>query len=310
MAAQSQLRRSQYHRAVIAAAVATSVITIVATDRLSAQTVTASWLSPVSGNWTDGTQWTSSPDYPSNNGTTNYNAAITPVGSPYTIELSDPVNLGTVTMSSGDATLNIGPGGTLNLSTRLSVAGQVNLSGGQINITNASTGLADVHGNGVFTHTAGAFNFGPFLTVGVIANDKAYYNLSGTGLVSGGQLNVGANVGNGTFLQDGGDVQLSTYLALGDDADNRNTCVGVYNLISGTISSPIEYMGYSATGMFNQSGGVNAVNDPSFGLYMGMLLGSSGAYNLSGGTLSTANTVVAYSGAATFNQSGGVQTVA
>src|SRR5881398_1486318 len=100
MARSSHCRRRRRRRAVRAVALAagaTWVVAGVGANLLRAQTVTASWLSAVSGNWTDGTKWSTSPDYPNNNGTTNYNAAISPVGSPYTIGLFDPVNLGTVT---------------------------------------------------------------------------------------------------------------------------------------------------------------------------------------------------------------------
>ena len=304
-------RRSRRARAVFLAAGAAALLAPVARSAF-AQTVTATWLNPVSGSWNDPTNWSSNPDYPNNDEPpgVSYNATISAVGAPYTIDLLNSVSLGTLTMSSADATLNVGPGGTLNLTTRLSVAGQVNLNGGQINITNFSTGLADVHGVGTFMHSAGTFNFGPFLTVGVIASDKSYYYLNGTGVLSGGQLNIGANVGDGTFQHDGGDVQLTTYLALGDDVDNHNTCTGVYNMTGGTVTSPIEYMGYSATGTFNQSGGTNNVTDPAFGIYLGVLPGSSGAYNLTGGTLSDGNAVIAYSGNATFNQSSGTHSVA
>jgi hypothetical protein len=296
--------------ALLAAAAAAWIAGITSPGRTFAQTfVTATWLNPVSGSWTDATKWSSDPDYPNNNATTTFDAEISPVGSPYTIDLIDSVSIDMLTIPSTDATLSIGPGGALTLATRFSAAGQVVLNGGVINITDFSSGLADVHGAGTFTHSAGTFSFGPLLTVGVIGGDQAYYHLTDSGMLSGGQLNVGANVGNGTFLQSGGAVQLTTYLALGDDVNNNNSCKGVYDLTAGSISSPIEYMGYSATGTFNQSGGTNSVTDPSYGLYMAMMPASEGAYNLSGGTLSSGNLVVAYAGNATFNQSGGMNTV-
>src|SRR4029077_19517241 len=105
----------------------------------------------------DSTMWSSSPDYPDNDNPpgTNYNASITADGTPYTIDLLNSVSLGTVTMSPPSATLAVSAAGTLTLTTRLSIAGQVNLSGGAIKITNFSTGFAGVHGDGaVQPHTA------------------------------------------------------------------------------------------------------------------------------------------------------------
>ena len=69
----------------------------------------------------------------------------------------------------------------------------------------------------------------------------------------------------------------------------------------------IEYIGYSGTGSFTQSGGTNSV---SGSLYLGYNSGSSGTYNLSGsGLLSAPSEYIGYSGTGSFTQSGGTNTI-
>ena len=87
-----------------------------------------------------------------------------------------------------------------------------------------------------------------------------------------------------------------------------------YNLDDGQLSatgtlyytSPAgEYVGYSGTGTFTQSGGTNAIANA---LYLGYNAGSSGTYNLSGsGLLSAATNTSAAPARATFMQTGGTK---
>lgn len=69
---------------------------------------TATWLSPVDGNWSDPTQWSTNPSYP-NNGLppgSLYDAVIDATGNPYTITLdSADVTLRNLTLNSPQATL-------------------------------------------------------------------------------------------------------------------------------------------------------------------------------------------------------------
>ena len=77
---------------------------------------------------------------------------------------------------------------------------------------------------------------------------------------------------------------------------------GTYSLSgSGLLSTNIEYLGYSGTGSFTQSGGTNAV---SGSLCLAYTSGSSGTYNLNGGVLSIA-ALSQGNGAAAFNFGGG-----
>ena len=69
----------------------------------------------------------------------------------------------------------------------------------------------------------------------------------------------------------------------------------------------IEYVGYSGTGTFTQTGGINTI---SFYFYLGYNSGSTGTYNLSGtGQLSAATEYIGYYGTGTFTQTGGTNSI-
>ena len=73
------------------------------------------------------------------------------------------------------------------------------------------------------------------------------------------------------------------------------------------MSAYCEYVGFSGTGSFTQSGGTNSISSNSF--YLGYNAGSSGTYSLSGGQLSASYEYVGYSGTGTFTQSGGTNSI-
>ena len=82
---------------------------------------------------------------------------------------------------------------------------------------------------------------------------------------------------------------------------------GTYNLGgTGSLTASSEYIGYSGTGTFNQTGGTNTV---SYQLIVGQNPGSSGTYNLNDGTLSGAQYIGRF-GIGTFTQNGGTNTAA
>ncbi len=73
------------------------------------------------------------------------------------------------------------------------------------------------------------------------------------------------------------------------------------------LSAGQEYLGYSASGSFTQSGGTNSVFST---LDLGYNAGGSGTYSLSGsGLLSAPNECIGNSGTGSFTQSGGVNSV-
>ncbi|CAN5481696.1 hypothetical protein BH09PLA1_BH09PLA1_01910 [soil metagenome] len=280
-----------------------------------AQTPSA-WLSPINGNWTDASRWSTDPNYP-NNGTppgTNYIANIAIIGAPYTVSLNDVIAVSTLNISSGQATLAMS-GGTFSVTTRWTVGGAVNQTGGAMNLTTGLLTVADLHGNAVYNHSGGTLNFGQYFEVGVLTNDNAQYNVSNTAQVNGGTLLVGANFGTGTLTQTGGLVKLSTQLDIADGVQEVST--GIYNLSAGTLQltnpgTPVtEFIGAAGNGTFNQTGGFHVMDT---GPFNSMVLGadalSTGTYLLSGGTLQSAANVVGFQGSGTFLQSGGTQTIA
>jgi autotransporter-associated beta strand protein len=131
-----------------------------------------------------------------------------------------------------------------------------------------------------------------------------------------GDWSVAANWGgtvpsssDNAWIANGGTTNITqageTYgtLSLGNSAGS-----GAVLMTGGNLSANSEqYVGYSGTGSFIQSDGINSVRNI---LYLGFNAGSGGTYNLSGnGQLSAGNEFVSLSGAGTFAQSGGVNLV-
>ena len=135
---------------------------------------------------------------------------------------------------------------------------------------------------------------------------------SGSGtlqIIAGGLTasNVYAGNGNstGALVQSGGSMSLSSYLYLGYDPGALGTYSlnGTGQLTGGGFAD--EYVGYSGTGTFTQTGGNNSIG--TWGaLYLGYTSSSSGNYTLSSnGQLSVNVAQVGYSGTGTFTQQGG-----
>ena len=91
---------------------------------------------------------------------------------------------------------------------------------------------------------------------------------------------------------------------------HHSGATGIYDLSgSGLLSASNQYVGYSGTGTFTQSGGTNSVY---YNLYLGYDSGASGTYNLGDTALLSCavdDEVVGYGGTGTFTQSGGTNTI-
>ena len=148
-------------------------------------------------------------------------------------------------------------------------------------------------------------------------------------------LSLGSTAGSGAIQMTGGSLAVGNYAYVGYFRHGHLHAIrrhehrlqlallgcnsgssGTYTLSgSGLLSAPYEYVGYSGTGTFTQSGGTNSIsggtaNVPS-GLYVGYATGSSGSYSLTGsGLLSIPCEYVGFSGAGTFTQSGGTSIIA
>jgi len=82
----------------------------------------------------------------------------------------------------------------------------------------------------------------------------------------------------------------NTYLYLGYSPGLSST----YSLSAGLFSGFTEYLGYSGTGTFTQTGGTNSSNSNS--VYLGYNSGSSGTYSISNGQLTAWQEYVGYDG--------------
>ena len=193
--------------------------------------------------------------------------------------------------------------GTLSLGGQASGSLQLDL-GGSLTDANEYVGAT---GSGMLSQTGGVSFVSNDLSVGDGLGGSGTYSLSGGSLLNGvgglfnntGAFNLG-NVGNGTFIQSGGTVNLQ---GQGMFAGNSLFTNGVYTQSGGLLTTEgfgAVSLGNGGSGRFTQSGGTNAA--PA--IYIG---GSSGgSYSLSGsGLLTSANETVGRDAHGDFAQSGG-----
>ncbi len=134
-------------------------------------------------------------------------------------------------------------------------------------------------------------------------------NLTAAAIFVGGYSGTAATSGRGALTQSAGTLATTngTDLVVGYGADSS----GTYTMSGGAFSaSQNEFVGYSGTGVFNQSGGTNTVSSTTAFFEVGDNVGATGTYNLSGtGTLtSNSSEYVGYFGGGNFNQTGGTNT--
>jgi hypothetical protein len=176
--------------------------------------------------------------------------------------------------------------------------------GGTGSLSVTGTEYVGNNGTGTFNQTGGT-NLAS-VVIGYLTGSSGTYNLSGTGSLSASNEYVGDS-GTGTFKQTGGTNTGFVYLGFSTGSSGTYTLSGGSLSAPGSASFPTEYVGYSGTGIFNQTGGANTLGG---GLGLGYDPGSFGTYNLSGtGSLSvtgeSSNENVGGLGTGTFNQTGG-----
>ena len=215
--------------------------------------------------------------------------------------LEPPLNLTNGLNLSGSGSVNLGWGSltTNGFTSRM--------SGGTLS---AGCQFVGSGGTGEFVQTAGTNSLtNGGLNLGCKAADAGGYVLGGTGQLMAFYEYVGLS-GTGAFAQSGGinTVGGDTALFLGYGSTGK----GTYNLSGGTLSALVtqeasasEYIGYSGTGNFLQSGGTNA----AVSLCLGYSFTGVGTYSLSAGTLSAQTEQVGCAGTGTVTQSGGSNTV-
>lgn len=188
-------------------------------------------------------------------------------------------------------------------------------AGGSLAITKTGAGTWVL--SGLNTYTGGTTLLAGALTL-------AGNSTAGTGpftLVGGTLSTTNQYVGSPgvrSFTQSGGTNSAPGSLYLGYTAGTS----GAYQMTGGTLAvaggnggpGGSEYVGYSGTGTFTQSGGTHTFSGTYDGdLYIGYNTGSLGTYEISGAGLLTAaywednsNVWVGYSGTGCFTQTGGI----
>jgi hypothetical protein len=144
-------------------------------------------------------------------------------------------------------------------------------------------------------------------------SDTGGFNLTAAGIFVGGYSGSGTTNGRAVISQPTGAFATSagTDMVLGYGAGSS----GIWTLSnSATLtSSQSEFIGYSGTGTFTQSGNsVNTLTASAVGnMWIGYNAGSTGNYNLNGGTLSCAShEYVGWNGTGNFTQTGGANSAA
>ncbi len=192
-------------------------------------------------------------------------------------------------------------------------AGTFNQTGGS-NTINADLVVGQNSGGvGNYYLSGGTLSTGS-ITLGLNSGASGSFYLSGTGAITATGNVLIASSGSGAFYQSGGTHTLSgpgSVLEIGVASGTT----GIYVLSGGSLTvsnSGNEYVGYSGTGFFNQTGGSNTATGDS-GLDLGFQAGASGYYTLSGtATLSVSGATeefIGQSGTGTFTQTGGTNTI-
>jgi autotransporter-associated beta strand protein len=259
-------------------------------------------------NWADGTaNW--SPGTWSPAGVPTTGEAVNIV---FTDGVARTVTYNVASLSAGLLTVDLTGPGTMASALSMPNAGTLSASGiviGGYNGINATL----TAGRGAFTQSAGTttVNSGWDFTLGYGANSTGTYTLSGTGALIANQSEYVGLYGNGTFTHSAGTNTIATATGFFDIGTFAGSS-GTYNL-SGSgalVANTSEYVGYSGTGIFNQSGGTNTMNIFGFFLDIGAYAGSTGTYNLSGtGTLTATNEYIGDIGTGVFNQTGGTNSI-
>jgi fibronectin-binding autotransporter adhesin len=198
-----------------------------------------------------------------------------------------------------DGTLNVGTATTGSLTVGNYGTGELNMTGGTLNINNNDNNTAAfVIGNnagsvGTFTQSGGVVNGGRSLTIGYNGGTGTY-NLNTDPNGTTPTLNTGFITffdGTGVFNQQDGTINNTGSLYMGAGS--------TYNLFGGTLNVTGDQgtiVGTSGWATFNQSGGTHTTD----ALIVGNAVGFGGIYNLTGGMLTSGNATAGNEGTGTF----------
>jgi hypothetical protein len=253
--------------------------------------------SVVTGNWSNGNNWSATSAAGSDNAGPPLQDEPTNIVN--TDGVARTVNYDVNAPAAGFGAVSIdltGPGtttNTLSLTTNNSFIANDGLNVGGFG------GIVGTAGRGTLTQTAGSVSTtnGTDMAVGYGANSTGIYNLNsagGTGTFSAIQSEYIGLHGTGTLNQGAGTntIQAGTVGAL--DVGTFSDAHGTYNLSGGTINSnKSEYVGDQGTGRFNQTGGTNnilfnTINNTASSLYLGFS-GGNGSYTVSNSAVLSVN---------------------
>jgi len=211
--------------------------------------------------------------------------------------------MGSFTQSGGTNAI----GQYLDLGNTTGASGTYSLSAGSLSVGyNENVGYS---GTGSFTQSGGTHTIANYLFLGYNSGSSGTFELKGNGNLSVvANENVGYS-GTGSFTQSGGDHSISGFLFLGYNAGSSGTYSLSGNGRLSVLNGDNEYLGYSGTGTFLQSGGSNSCG------YLSIANSATGigAYSLSGGYLAVSGAQnaenVGQSGTGTFTQSGGTNAI-
>ncbi|HNR14016.1 MAG TPA: PEP-CTERM sorting domain-containing protein [Thermodesulfobacteriota bacterium] len=168
-------------------------------------------------------------------------------------------------------------------------------------------------GVGEFTQTGGIHTvdndeWPDDLWIGYATGSEGTYYLSNEGVLNAGTIIIGGYGGNGHFVQDGEDTEITTgwfYVGANQD-ESGNFSTGDYTLCDGSLSTELEFIGEYGTGTFAQYSGNHSV---ATDLNLAYFAGSNGTYDLYGGELFAGWIHIGSAGEGVFNQNGGTNTI-
>ncbi len=202
-------------------------------------------------------------------------------------------------------------GGTNTVTGRLHVRGRTGGTAvyelrGSAELSAGAEYIGCSNGTGRFIQSGGTNTVAGDILLGIESDASARYELTGPAQVSAENVYVGHfNEGEALFIQSAGSNAIRGALYLGHgNLDVVSPSNGAYELSgTGELSAQTEYVGWSGTGRFVQTGGSNVVSGD---LYLGYGKYAGGRYELSGsGQVSAERLLIGWNGSGTFIQSGG-----
>jgi hypothetical protein len=192
---------------------------------------------------------------------------------------------------SQSGSLSVSSLGTLLIAVGSTSSGNVSLSGGSLIVNNNHLGIGAIVGDGgiaLFSQSGGSSNLGN-LTVGDGSTSFGTVSLTG-GTLACLAATIGANSGNGTFVQNGS-LSVSNFGTIGLTIGS-NDGSGAFLLAQGSLTTAELTVGFDGNGNYSQTGGSSSLGTFTIGSGVGFGNGSSANVYLNGGTLTCTSTTI------------------